>query len=38
MADGQPRPAFYVAVFLVIIGLVAAGDAKPRVVGSGVLQ
>src|SRR5438128_8152429 len=25
MAEGQPKPAFYVAVFLVIIGLVALG-------------
>ena len=25
MADGQPKPAFYVAVFIVVIGLVALG-------------
>src|SRR5262245_61292866 len=40
MADGQPKPAFYVAVFLVVIGLVALGlwrmgKIGPRSSGSG---
>ena len=37
MADGQgqPRPAFYVAVFLVVVGLVALGLWRMGRIGPG---
>ena len=35
MADGQPKPAFYVAVFLVVIGLVALGLWRFGAIGPG---
>jgi NitT/TauT family transport system substrate-binding protein len=35
MADGQPKPAFYVAVFLVVIGLVALGLWRMGKIGPG---
>jgi NitT/TauT family transport system substrate-binding protein len=35
MADGQPKPAFYVAVFLVVLGLVALGLWRFGAIGPG---
>src|SRR6478752_5149257 len=35
MADGQPRPAFYVAVFLVVIGLVGVALWRYGAIGPG---
>ncbi len=35
MADGQPKPAFYVAVFFVVIGLVALGLWRMGKIGPG---
>jgi NitT/TauT family transport system substrate-binding protein len=35
MADGQPKPAFYVAVFLVVIGLVGLGLWRMGKIGPG---
>src|SRR5580765_7351580 len=35
MADGQPKPAFYVAVFLVVIALVALGLWRMGKIGRG---
>src|SRR5215475_5183568 len=35
MADGQPKPAFYVAVFLVVLGLVALGLWRMGKIGPG---
>ena len=36
MANGQPRPAFYVAVLLVVIGLVGLALWRYGAIGSGV--
>src|SRR5262249_12477830 len=35
MADGQPKPAFYVAVFLVVLGLVGLGLWRMGKIGRG---
>ena len=35
MANGQPRPAFYVAVLLVVIGLVGLALWRYGAIGSG---